>query len=248
MRESRRWRLWFGVGLVALSLLLFALHYAVFQDSHHLGIFTLHDLAFLPIEVLIVTMVIHELLEYRDKKSMLEKLNMVIGAFFSEVGSELLERLSTFDPDREEISSDLIPTADWSDADFAKATKRVVASSSNVDARLGDIVGLTDFLVSRRDFMLRLLENPNVLEHEQFTDLLWAVFHLTEELSHREDLSTLSEHDLEHLSGDLQRAYALLTAQWLSYLRHLKKSYPYLYSLAIRTNPLDPNAQAEVAA
>ena len=248
MHESKRWRIWFGVGLVALSLLLFTLHYAVFQDSHHLGIFTLHDLAFLPIEVLIVTMVIHELLEYRDKKSMLEKLNMVIGAFFSEMGSELLERLTTFDPDREQISSDLIPTTDWTDADFTRATKRVVASSSNVDARLGDIVGLTDFLVSKRDFMLRLLENPNVLEHEQFTDLLWAVFHLTEELSHREDLSSLSEHDLEHLSGDLQRAYALLTAQWLSYLKHLKKSYPYLYSLAIRTNPLDPNAHAEVAA
>jgi hypothetical protein len=248
MDEHRRWRIWFGVGLVALSLVLFVLHYYVFQDLHHLGIFTLHDLAFLPIEVLIVTMVIHELLEYREKRNMLEKLNMVIGAFFSEVGTELLERMTEFDPDREEVSRDLIPTAEWTDADYTRATKRAVASAANMDAKLGDIVGLTDFLVSKRDFFLRLLENPMVLEHDQFTDLLWAVFHLTEELSHREDLSTLSDHDLEHLSGDLRRAYGLLTAQWLSYLKHLKNSYPYLYSLAVRTNPLDPNARAEVAA
>jgi hypothetical protein len=248
MDEHRRWRIWFGVGLVVLSVVLFVVHYLFFRDLHHLGIFTVHDLAFLPIEVLIVTMVIHELLEYREKRNMLEKLNMVIGAFFSEVGTELLERMTAFDPDRAEISRDLIPTTEWTDADYARATKRAVASAGNLDAKLGDIVGLTDFLVSKRDFFLRLLENPMLLEHDQFTDLLWAVFHLTEELSHREDLSTLSDHDLEHLSGDLQRAYGLLTAQWLSYLKHLKNSYPYLYSLAVRTNPLDPDARVEVAA
>jgi len=31
--------------------------------------------------------------------------------------------------------------------------------------------------------LLGLLGNPNLLEHDSFTDLLWAVFHLMEELS-----------------------------------------------------------------
>ncbi|MEW6528109.1 MAG: hypothetical protein AB1444_15750 [Spirochaetota bacterium] len=45
-----------------------------------------------------------------------------------------------------------------------------------------DLTGLKDFSYSHRNTMVRLLENPNLLEHDMFTDLLWAVFHLTEEL------------------------------------------------------------------
>jgi hypothetical protein len=51
------------------------------------------------------------------------------------------------------------------------------------------------FLLEERDFLLRLLENPTLLEHESFTDLLRAVFH-----------------------------------------------HPYLFSLAMRTNPFDRQA------
>jgi hypothetical protein len=40
-------------------------------------------------------------------------------------------------------------------------------------------------LLSKRDFLVALMENPNLLEHESFTDLLWAVFHLVEELAVR---------------------------------------------------------------
>jgi len=52
--------------------------------------------------------------------------------------------------------------------------------------------------------VLRLLENPNLLEHEAFTE-------------------------------------------WLSHMEHLKSDYPYLFSLAVRSNPFDPNASIAVA-
>ena len=44
----------------------------------------------------------------------------------------------------------------------------------------------------KRDFLLRLLENPNLLEHDSFANLLLAVFHLTEELAQRRDLDRLA--------------------------------------------------------
>jgi hypothetical protein len=34
----------------------------------------------------------------------------------------------------------------------------------------------------------------------------------------------------------------MLVHQWLDYMRHLKKDYPYLFSLAMRTNPFDQEA------
>ena len=39
---------------------------------------------------------------------------------------------------------------------------------------------------------------------------------------------------------------ARLIGQWLEYLIHLKRDYPYLFSFAARTNPLRPGARPEV--
>ena len=108
---------------------------------------------------------------------------------------------------------------------------------------------LTDskiFLQKNRKFLLALLENPNLLEHETFTDLLRAVFHLTEELDKRNNMYQLPKSDYEHLRKDVERAYNLLIDEWLDYMEHLKNNYPYLFSLAMRTNPFDPNQTIEV--
>ena len=95
---------------------------------------------------------------------------------------------------------------------------------------------------------MRLLENPNLLEHERFTDLLWAVFHLTEELIFRgELLEDLPDTDYEHLNIDLRRAYSQLTIEWISYTAHLKESYPFLYSFVARVNPMNPQASPVVS-
>jgi len=94
--------------------------------------------------------------------------------------------------------------------------------------------------------VLSLLENPNLLEHECFTDLLLAIFHLSEELVARDTLEGLPQSDYEHLAGDIKRAYTLLIREWLAYMMHLKDNYPYLFSLVIRTNPLDADASPVV--
>ena len=44
----------------------------------------------------------------------------------------------------------------------------------------------------------------------------------------------------------MKRAYVLLIREWLDYMSHLRTDYPYLYSLAVRTNPFDPEASPEV--
>jgi len=90
--------------------------------------------------------------------------------------------------------------------------------------------------------MLRLLENPNLLEHDTFTDLMLAVFHLHDELACRDQVTDLPEKDLAHLAGDIKRAMQWVVSEWLFYLRHLKEHYPYLYSLEVRKNPFDPEA------
>ena len=134
----------------------------------------------------------------------------------------------------------------WSPEHFDQMEKVLKGHNFKIDARAGDVEDLKRLIVGKRAFLLRLLENPNLLEHDLFTEVLWAVFHLAEELSCRTDVKGLPENDYRHLAGDIKRAYRLLVREWLAHMEHLKNDYPYLFSLAARTNPFDPNASPEV--
>lgn len=235
-----------GLSLILLSAIFYLIHYAIFKDANHILNYILIDIAFVPIEVLLVTLVIHRLLSNREKQAMLNKLNMIIGAFYSELGQNLLQSFAVFDVNAKTLREDLIVTPDWFEKDFVRSKKKLQNYNYCIDSQIGDLEELRSFLLGKREFLLTLLQNPNLLEHESFTELLWAVFHLTEELEHRKSVSDLSTTDNEHLSGDIRRAYVLLIIEWLAYLKHLKNEYPYLFSLAIRTNPFDPNAKAEI--
>ena len=236
------WQILLGLSLIVLSAIFYLIHYAIFRDAHHILLYLIGDIAFVFIEVLLVTLIIHQLLGEREKRVMLKKLNMVIGAFFSEVGTGLLKIFSDFDSDTDKIRKVLVVTNDWSETEFSEGSKRIKNYNIKMDRQRVDLEKLKSFLIGKRNFLLGLLENPNLLEHESFTDLLWAVFHLTEELENRVDVKRLPDNDFAHLSSDIKRAYILLVVQWLSYMKHLKNDYPYLFSLAIRTNPFDPKA------
>ena len=194
------------------------------------------------IEVLLVTLIIHRVLEQREKNSLLEKLNMVIGAFFSEVGSKLLGIFSELDPGTDGLQKELNADTGSPEQKFRKVTHWLDQHDYNLELSRVDWENVKTFMVEKRIFLLRLLENPNLLEHQSFTDLLWAVFHLADELAARENLQGLPESDYQHLHGDMKRVYGQLTRQWLNYMGHLKISYPYLFSLALRTNPFNHNA------
>jgi hypothetical protein len=241
-----RWKILFGVSLLLLSVSLYFVQIRIFKSPRDTFFYLLQDIAFVPISVLMVTVIITEVLNVREKQSLLRKLNMVIGAFFSEVGLFLLKSYPDFDRQYQSRKLNLLVGVDWSNKDFVLARRRVSSHEYDIDSQKGDLEGLKHFLVHKRDFLLRLLENPNLLEHRSFTNLLRAVFHLTEELEYRTDIGKLSGTDYEHLSGDIGRVYSLLLSEWLAYMNYLKHYYPYLFSLAVRTNPFDPNASPEV--
>ena len=236
------WQILLGLAFIAISALFYLIHFAIFKDSHHIFLYLIGDIAFLPIQVLLVTMIIDQLLSRREKRVMLKKLNMVIGAFFSEVGTHLLKSFYEFGSHEYQIKKDLVENNDWSNKVFSNVNKRLNHYDYRIDSQKGNLEDLRNFLLEKRGFLLGLLENPNLLEHESFTDLLWAVFHLTEELACRTHLRGLPITDHEHLSGDIKRAYVLLISEWLAYMKHLRDNYPYLFSLAARMNPFDPDA------
>jgi hypothetical protein len=232
--------------LLIFSLLIYGADYLMFGGAGAIVSSFMGNLAFLPIYVLFVTLMIEKILKERERSALLRKLNMVIGVFFSEVGTDLLRDFSVFLQNQGDITARLRVDGSWSRADFREAMAYFKKTELIVDCSRGDLPVLKAFLLGKRSFLLGLLENQNLLEHDEFTDLLWAVFHLTEELDARQQLEGIPETDLDHLAGDTRRVYASLTREWLRYMEHLMNDYPYLFSLAVRTNPMNPAARVEV--
>jgi hypothetical protein len=187
------------------------------------------------------------IIDERERKSRIEKLNMIIGIFFSEVGTRLLKKMSAHDPVIDEIRSALIVSGNWSDAEFVRARGVLETHTYDLDSLSVSLEDLHGFLMSRKGFLLALLENPQLIEHDSFTPLMQALFHLTEELMARETFTGLPPADYAHLSGDINRVYRLLAIEWLTYMQYLKRFYPYLFSLAMRQNPFDKNASVIVS-
>jgi hypothetical protein len=240
------WKVALGVSLIVASTVLYSIHYLIFRDARHMFMYLLGDIAFLPIEVFLVTIVVHQLLNEREKRVMLKKLNMVIGAFFSEVGTRLLKGFVAVDAAAGDKREKLAAAGGPQERNVKELVRYFKACECMPRPDAGHLEELKAFLTAKRVFLLGLLENPNLLEHESFTEMLWAVFHLTEELEARDDFSKLPASDLKHLEGDIKRAYTAVTVEWLWYMDHLRSNYPYLFSLAVRTNPFDSSASAIV--
>lgn len=195
----------------------------------------------------VVETVAESVFAVKEEKAKREKRNMIRGLFFSDVGLDLLTRITPGDRDISELHGKLDVNASWDRKRF-KAAKRLLASHSfALDASEIDLTAVRSLLRKKSDLLLRLLENPSIGEHEVFSDTLRAIYHLRDELLCRpEDLCSLPASDLKHLAGDMTRVYSYISRQWLTYVLYLKQSYPYLFYLAVRTNPFNPKASAIV--
>lgn len=226
--------------LMLISLLVYLIQYFLFRRPTETGFYLLEDLAFVPINVLLVTLGVNTVLVRREKKAVLEKVNIVVNEFFAESGRNILLAFKEYPVNCAAIYDKLHVGVNWNDRDFNASRAYFAANPVCVDIRTHDLVLLREGLEKEKDSLLKLFENANLMEHDTFTDMLWAVYHVYDELRSRDSLANLPAADLNHLNADIERAIRLLLAEWLDQMRVLKGRYPYLYSLAVRKNPFAP--------
>ena len=232
--------------LAVISMALYLVDYLIIGNARDIASSFIGNLAFLPVYIIFVMVIVEQIMRERERQAVLRKLNMVIGVFFSEVGNRLLKELTPYVVVCENLRRQLHVTGQWKDDDFERALAYLKSNDPHIDSAGCDIVQLKEFLIAKRSFLVGLLENQNLLEHEQFTDLLWAVFHLVEELEARQSFAAMPKTDSDHINGDIKRAFGYLSREWVFYMKHLKKDYPYLFSLAVRLNPMIDNPDPQV--
>lgn len=190
--------------------------------------------------------IIEMLFSREERRKRRRKINMIIGVFFSEFGTAMLSRMARNGWCLPAAGRDFSVSASWTRRDFDRLRKDLLSGEFCSKDREIDFTGLKKSLSEHREFFLTLLEHPIIFEHESFTELLQAWFHLTEELGHRDNPATLAPADRAHLLGDLERGCRLLASEWVGYMEHLQEHYPYLFSLAARTNPFTPGIPVEI--
>jgi hypothetical protein len=227
----------FAVLMALLSGALFLAQYEIYDKPADTGFYFFQDLAFLPINVLLVTLGVNAFMGYRDKRDKLQKINILVSEFFIETGIEVIRLLNAFVINIDKISACAATGESCVPRDFKRFVRNMGKLDITVDAGRGSLASLRDALVEGKSGMLSMFENPNLFEHDRFTEMLWALYHLLDELRSRDRLDDLAPSDLMHLSDDIRRAYALLVTEWAYIIKYMKGRYPYLYSLAVRKNP-----------
>lgn len=235
--QMDRWKIGLVKYFIIVSIFFYSLHFFIFRDGVYIFKFIIAQLGFLPISALLVSLVINQLMTRREKQEKSRKMNMVIGAFFSEVGTKLVEEFSIYDKNPSMLNDIFHSFKDWEEEDFHRTRNYMDQYDLEMDSSIGDFLKLKELLENNRGFLLNLLQNANQLHHQKFTDLIWAVLHVGEEIEMGDSVGDLDDERINHLSNDIKRAYKLIIIAWIDYLLHLKKEYPFLYSLAIRKNP-----------
>ena len=132
--------------LALASLVLYGLDYLFYGRAAEIGFGFLGNLAFLPIYVLFVTLMIERILKEREQSSIRQKLNMVIGVFFSEVGTSLLKDCFGFLRNGSELAGQVRITPQWQNQDFARLADLVKGYDFAFDCSSGDLDSLKHFV------------------------------------------------------------------------------------------------------
>ena len=245
------WKVKFSILMIILIIVIYGSNYLVLGDGEHIISYIWTHLGFIPVDILLVAFLLDEIIERKEKEAMFEKLDMLMSTFFSEVGNELISQLSAVNKYKANTEN-LKSIKNWTEEDFDNKLTELKSTTTDFSADISPeqreefLENLRTLLAGKREFIINLINNPNLLEKEEFTGLLNAILHLDEELEHRSDLALVNDADFGHLNGDMQRVYEKLVYEWVYYLKYLYKHYLYMIALIIRTNPFDETADVYV--
>ncbi len=108
------------------------------------------------------------LLFRREQRDRMEKLNLIIGVFFSELGIELLSRFTRVTLKLGVFQRDLEVGKTWTQQTFSACHRRLKEEYFEVSIAKSDWPEWCRFFEPKGDFLLRLLENPSLLNTRRF--------------------------------------------------------------------------------
>ena len=149
----RRWQVEIAAVLIVAALVVYALRWILFSSENlheEMLRYLVDDVAFLFIQVLLVSILVDGLMQRRQRETMLDKLNMIVGAFFTECGTDVLGCLARLDGDLEAVREDFLARQSWKTRDYELAKQAFQAHKPVIELSTDDLVSLRERLDRRR--------------------------------------------------------------------------------------------------
>ena len=240
----KKFEIYTAIIAIIAFILIYGSYYLFHPDLTEIVVYIWKHLGLIAVDVLVVVLLVEGLLSKKENEILQEKLDMILSSFYMEVGNELIYKLASINSE-DTYSNRLKAIHDWDLKDYDNALKVLkqnpVKFSTDLDEneRFVFLNDLRIFLKGNRKFLMDLINNPNLFEKIEFSELLMAISHLSEELEYQKDLQNISENDFNHLVFDMNRVYVSLVYEWIRYLRFNKKNHPYVIDIVLRTNPFN---------
>jgi hypothetical protein len=210
------------------------------------------EFGIIPIDLLILTLIFEDQLEIRKSKHRTEKLDILMGTFYSEIGDDLIKIISQQNNLGNNTCQNLNQLSNWKEKDFKKNIKSLEKKppifKTNFKSENDKEKFFTEIriiLSKKRLFVADLINNPELFEKEDFSDMLLHILHLDEEINRKKSIN-LTENDYNHLMNNINRVYSKLIQQWVKYVHYLYKTNPYMMDITIRNNPFDKDCSIHV--
>ena len=133
MSKRLSWKVKFSILMVILIIIIYGSNYLVLGDAEHIISYIWTHLGFIPVDILLVAFLLDEIIERKEKEAMLEKLDMLMSTFFSEVGNELISQLSTVNKYKASTEN-LKSIKNWNEEDFDNKLAELKGSSLDFQA------------------------------------------------------------------------------------------------------------------
>ncbi len=223
--------------LICASVIMYAVHFLIFKNFHHIAIFFVHDIAFMPLEVILVTLFFDRIIDKAHEEENQSKLSIIETLFFNESGGHMLQYLTSFDPHSDQLAGILDVNMSWKSSDYLNARKQLKNYSFQLDVQKVDFFGLHYHLNERHAYYRNILENPALTQSSEFTELVMKIYLMWEELDCRTDLYNLDLTEKHYLGELLTEIYEELVEYWLDNAHnHSIHNRPRLHRL-IETSP-----------
>ena len=121
------WKAQFTIILLFVSIVLYLIHFFIFDEPRFIFKLLINNLAFAPISVLFLTLFLNQILEMRTKQEQTQKTYLALGTFFHEIGNELLRKMGHFRHVKRRDPENLVAVDDsWDKNNFASVQEKYI--------------------------------------------------------------------------------------------------------------------------
>nr|WP_164124989.1 hypothetical protein [uncultured Sharpea sp.] len=220
-----------------LSIIIYSIQILIFDDPRTTFFYILQDLAFMPITIAFATLMVGEVLNWREKNERKEKTRMLTSTFFTEIGAILAHYTLSMTQEDDFLHLVARNGGNIDNMTADEIIQKLEHHKIKVKLNKEGYEKARNLILSNQTNLLVISSNPLILEHEYFTEMLWGVFHLIDEFRLRGEWDALSKTDIAHLNVDFAKVLRLMLINWIGNSEYLAKNYPAFYNVAF--NKLD---------